>query len=289
MLRRFGFIPLSTLKLSRGALSASLFNMLAERNLRMRAVKSQSRLSEKASAEARAKGEERMRRGLLGGVGDYTGTDREKVSMMSGEIVEFFAKYYSRSGALYLDPFAGQGVQMQVAHKLGMSYLGVDVCHEYVEYMHAVQRKLGSPPTINVLEADSREPHFVVDNSGDFCFTSPPYWDIEYYGPEAQQLGTDKSYDEFLQGMLDVFAAWLPKFKSGAYVVVNVNDLRRDGAFIPYHCDIVSLLKLAGYVVHDIWIVEGLIAGLPRAFAVSFNMQRIAPKVHEFAIVARVP
>ena len=81
----------------------------------------------------------------------------------------------------------------------------------------------------------------------------------------------------------------LPKFKPGAFHLVNVNDFRRDGAMIPYHADTTRILIEAGWVLHDNWVVDGLLGGLPRIFGVDKNMTRIAPKVHEFVIVTRAP
>lgn len=89
--------------------------------------------------------------------------------------------------------------------------------------------------------------------------------------------------------MEDVARAWLPKFKSGAWHVVNVNDFRREHKFYPYHADTIQLFTRAGWVLHDSWIVWGLVGGLPRAFAVDFNMKRIAPKIHEYVLVFKKP
>jgi DNA modification methylase len=124
---------------------------------------------------------------------------------------------------------------------------------------------------------------------GDFCFTSPPYWDIEYYGDEPEQLGKSPTYLDFIMSMEEIVKAWLPKFRSGAYVIVNVNDFRKDGEFYPYHADTITLFQEAGYEFVDLWIVEGLVGGIPRGFAVDFNLKRIAPKVHEFSLVFRKP
>lgn len=293
MLRKFGTIPHSVLRLSRGPLSASMFNMLAERATgRVRGADSLAREQAFTTEAGKATARERRERGLFGGVKEYAdANDRETVSVMAAELVDFFARYYSRAGATYIDPFAGQGIQLQVAHRLGMHYIGVDLCAEYVRYIERVISKLtpADGQVLRIIEADSRYPVDVPDGCGDFTFTSPPYWDVEFYGPEAGQLGTGQGYGAFLDGLREVAEAWRPKYRSGAYVVVNVNDLRRDGRFIPYHADVIRLYMQAGYVPHDVWIVEGLIAGLPKAFAVSFNMKRIAPKVHEYALCFRVP
>lgn len=289
MLQRFGFIPHSVLHLKRGALHKSMYHLAAERAQNMR-VSSERRIDATKSSKAREKAEQRRRAGMFGSITEMSGSsNRETVSVMSPELVDFFVRYYSQPGAVYLDPFAGHGIRMQVAALRGLDYYGGDASHEYVRFMHAVLPRLtlADGQHIEVRQGDSRHAEWVPDGIGDFLFTSPPYWDVEFYGPEAEQLGTGHSYDEFLEGLTDVFKAWHPKFKPGAYVCVNVNDLRRDSSFIPYHADVYTVLRRAGYTLVDTWIVEGLIAGLPKAFAVSFNMRRIAPKLHEYVIIAR--
>lgn len=208
---------------------------------------------------------------------------------MPAELVEFFVKYYASPGDVYLDPFMGQGVQMQVAHLLGLHYWGYDLSSEFFAYIDSVREKIEDNTTaLQIFCGDSRNPEHIPDEIGDFSFHSPPYWNIEYYGDEPEQLGKG-TYEDFLQGMEDVARAWLPKFKSGAYHVVNVNDFRMGGTFYPYHADTLALFKRAGWELADLWIIEGLVGGLSKAFAVDFNLKRIAPKLHEYALVFRKP
>jgi hypothetical protein len=284
MVKRFGFIPHSVLRdITRGALSNTMHLMQRERSETNGA---QNSTAQKRAAERRAVG----LMATASGKGAVRGSDNTALSIMPAELVAFFVKYYARAGDVYLDPFAGQGVQMQVAHRLGLHYFGYDLSAAHVAYIEAVRRRLDvGALQISVTHGDSRRPDAIATGVGDFCFTSPPYWDIEFYGSEPEQLGTGKTYDEFLQGMHDVARAWLPKFKPGAVAVVNVNDFRRGGRFYPYHADTIALFTRAGWEIADTWIVDGLIGGMSKAFAVNFNTKRIAPKVHEYCLVFRAP
>jgi hypothetical protein len=285
MVKRFGFVPMSVLRLSRGALSRSMYTYQSETP--SRAMRGGSITTDDSTDDAKGRASARKARGMMIG-GSMTATkggQRIAASIMAAELVEFFVKYYAKPGDLYLDPFMGQGVRMQVAHRLGLHYVGTDVSEEFFRYVDAVRKKIDDGTTrIETYLADARDPHMVPDGAGDFSFHSPPYWDIEYYGDEPGQLGSG-TYDEFLAGMEQVAKAWLPKFRQGAFHVVNVNDFRREGRFYAYHSDTIVMFKQAGWRLHDTWIVDGLIAGLPRAFAVDKNSHRIAPKVHEYALV----
>ena len=276
MERKFGMVPLSILRLSRGGLSKSLFNYGNE-------------VGKQTSKGARAErgGVYTDKRLKISGGGSRT---NDAWSVMPAELVEFFVKYYARPGQVYLDPFMGQGVQMQVAKLMGLHYYGYDLSTEFFGYIESVKAKIDDgKTTISITHGDSKTPDNVPEGIGDFSFHSPPYWDIEFYGTEAEQLGFNHTYPEFIDGMEQVARAWLPKFKSGAWHVVNVNDFRKDGKYYPYHADTIALFQRAGWVLSDTWIIDGLVGGLPKAFAVDFNMKRIAPKVHEYALVFRKP
>jgi DNA modification methylase len=280
MIKKFGFIPMSIIKLNRGGFHKSLFHYAGEagianvRNNRIKVNRDNKKRAEDAASN-------RV------GVGNQ---ERAGLSIMPAELVEFFIKYYARPGYNYLDPFMGQGVQMQVAKAMGLHYYGYDLSEEFFAYIAAVRGKIDDgSTTIQITQGDSRTPDAIPDNCGDFSFHSPPYWDIEYYGDEAAQLGYQNTYPEFLDGMEQVARAWLPKFKPGAWHIVNVNDIRRGGKFYPYHADTIALFCRAGWELHDTWIIEGLVGGLPKAFGVDFNRKRIAPKVHEYALVFRKP
>jgi DNA modification methylase len=296
MEKKFGTIPLSILKINRGDLSRKMFLYQQENKERGTNYKMAGSVDICKSDSAKKRQQERLQYSHFNtGGGSVTdrkthGGSRLNASTMPAELVAFFVKYYSRPGETYLDPFMGQGVQMQVAKLLGLHYHGYDLSTEFFAYIDAVRGKIDDgKTTLSITHGDSRDPANVPDNVGDFSFHSPPYWDIEFYGTEDGQLGYQQTYEDFLSGMEQVARAWLPKFKSGAWHVVNVNDFRKDGRYYAYHADTISLFRRAGWVLCDTWIIEGLVGGLPKAFAVDFNLKRIAPKVHEYALVFRKP
>ncbi len=77
------------------------------------------------------------------------------------------------------------------------------------------------------------------------------------------------------------------KIQERCYCIVNVNDFRKNGVFYPYHADTMKLFQRAGWVLHDLWVVRGLLSGMPQIFAVDHNLKRRAPKLHEYAIIFR--
>lgn len=280
MIKKFGFMPLSVLRISRGALDKNLFHLQKENG---------RQTSESERAKNAPIGSVLRNKTLKIGGGAGSRNRAGTWSIMCASLVEFFVKYYATKGSVYLDPFMGQGVQMQVAKTFGLSYWGMDCCKDFVAFIESVRERIDPEGSLHPILGDSRFPSKIPDGIGDFSFNSPPYWDLEDYGDDPEQLGKGHSYEEFLCGMHDVAKAWLPKFKTGAYHVVNVNDFKKAGSFYPYHSDLTREFCRAGWRITDTWIVEGTISGLPKVFAESFNSRRQSPKVHEYALVFRKP
>lgn len=281
MISTFGFMPYSVLKIARGSLSSRMFKYQSEVGTRSISYTKKVKDDTKRMKGLGVRGHQSPR---------YKGAGRGKggLSVMPAELVDFFIKYYTAPGQVYLDPFMGQGIQMQVARLRGLHYWGYDLSEEFFNYIEAVKKRIDDgKTTLNIFCGDSRTPDEIPDGVGDFSFNSPPYWDIEYYGDELEQLGTGKTYEEFLDGMEAVARAWLPKFKDGAWHVVNINDFRKGGRFYPYHIDLCYRYQKAGWTLHDLWIIDGLVGGLSKSFAVSFNDKKRAPKTHEYALVFR--
>jgi hypothetical protein len=284
LVEQFGCLPTSILRLSRNALSREVYHLQGETPQRQArndpsCLRKTDVLTSIGYSGAKNNPSRKMNgRGSAG------------VSTMPPELVAFFVRFYARAGQTYLDPFVGQGIRMQVAKRFGLHYRGMDCSRAFVRFVDAVRKKIDDgTTTIDVTCGDSREPTTVPNDCGDFSFYSPPYWDIEYYGPERAQLGTGRSYRDFLDGLGAVARAWLPKFKRGAWHVVNVGDFRKGGVFYPYHADVIATYRAAGWALHDVWVIEGLVTGMARVFAVSFTEQRIAPRVHEYALVFQRP
>lgn len=283
MVARLGVIPLSVLRgFGRGALSERLFLYQRERP------------GSKANTSVGAKAHQ-SKFEAVGLKGDYgygahggeRGSAEYGLSVMPAEMVRFFVRYYSAPGQVYLDPFMGQGVQLQVAKLCGLDYYGYDISREFCDYIDWFVPRIDDGKTvISAVCADSREPDTIPDGIGDFCFTSPPYWNMEYYGEEPGQLGKN-SYEAFLRGIEDVARAWRPKFKPEAFVVINVGDFRINKRFYPYSAHTVAAFEAAGWKTHDVWVLEGLVGLMQRSFAVMRNLQKIAPRVHEYGLVFR--
>jgi hypothetical protein len=202
-------------------------------------------------------------------------------------------KLYSKSGDTVVDPFAGHNSRMELCWRAGRNYIGCDVSKVFMAANHELRRRLlgeddgtmfkMNRATIELHECDSRKMP-IKNNTGDFTITSPPYWDLEDYGDEIEQLGKGNDYHEFLRRLGEVAADNFRCLRSGSFCVWCVNDFRKDGKFYCYHMDTARALRDAGFKMHDIGIIDLLVA-MRRAFATQVLSQQILPKRHEYALI----
>lgn len=193
---------------------------------------------------------------------------------------------YSKPGDVVVDPFAGHNSRMQVCVENGRHYVGFDISRGFMRMNEIVACDLREKHKmrIDLYCQDSRSMHQAADDSADFTLTSPPYYDVEYYGDEQAQLGTADSYEEFLFNLKLIMRENYRALKRGAFCVYFVNDFRRRGRFHAYHSDIILLGEECGFVMHDIMIVD-LGRSMRSLFASQIVEQKILPKRHEYGLV----
>lgn len=197
---------------------------------------------------------------------------------------------YSNPGDTVFDPFAGHASRMELCIRAGRHYIGCDASKDFMQFNRKLAKRLGEEfpiAKIELIEGDSRKIP-VKDEIGDFTITSPPYWDIEYYGDEECQMSNCKTYKSFLDSMQEVMHENYRALKPGAYAIWFINDFRKKGKFYFYHVDILKLGKRAGFIGHDI-IISDLGRGFRDIFISQTVQQRILPKRHEYGIIFRKP
>lgn len=197
---------------------------------------------------------------------------------------------YSEPGQVIFDPFAGHNSRMDLCVKEGRHYIGCDLSTEFMEFNKKRSLKLKEKyPNIKIKlhHGDSRKIPF-PDEIADHTITSPPYFNIEYYGDEPEQLGKCKTYEDFLEGMQLVMNENFRCLKPGSYALWFINNFRQKGKMHFYHIDILRLGEKAGFITHDI-VISDLGNGLRDCFLAQTVKTRIIPKRHEYGIVFRKP
>jgi len=105
------------------------------------------------------------------------------VSIFDATLCEKMYEWFCPKEGRILDPFAGGSVRGIVATEMGFIYNGIDLSDEQIE----ANKKQSSKPIW--IQGDSE---WVIDtihdNTQDFVFTCPPYYDLEKYTDNPADL-----------------------------------------------------------------------------------------------------
>lgn len=183
---------------------------------------------------------------------------------------------------------------MQVTFGQDRNYIGYDVCHEFMEFNRELAEWLYKDRDSQLLATNqkasillheqSSEQMEEADNTVDLVFTSPPYWDVEFYDDNPSQLGYKKTYEEFLDGMQRVGAECFRVLKPGKLCVFNVADFRKD-RFYMYHADLVDRFLKVGFALFDVVIMIWSTIAIRSMFADVTEKTKVTGKTHEYILV----
>ena len=216
------------------------------------------------------------------------------LSRLPQNIGRLIVDFYCPENGIVYDPFAGHNSRMQLVYESKRNYIGVDISKEFMEANRKIRDKLSeenenvllkNKSTIELIEGSSDSVD-LQDNHADFTITSPPYWDLEYYGDEPEQLGKNKTYEGFLKCLKNHAKENYRILKEGSFCAWFVNDFRKNNVFYPYHSDLIPLFADCGFELFSIYIVD---LGYPisASFVQGIIKTKQFPKRHEYCLLFR--
>ena len=146
----------------------------------------------------------------------------------------------SRHGDLVLDPFAGYGTTVAVAHRMGRRAIGVELLPEHLEI---ARRRAGDGARL--ILGDARQLASLLDEPVDLALTSPPYMPSSHHpeNPLTGYVSDDGDYPTYLRELGDVFAQVAALLRPGGRLVVNVaNVVSMDGSVTPLASDVAGAI-----------------------------------------------
>lgn len=229
--------------------------------------------------------------------------------MLTDRLIRCFTKSEQKN---ILDPFMGSGSTMISAHKFKKQGIGFEISDKFVKLFlsrYKRQSELNFDDTDmlyfpRIYQHDARVLSKYLDKESiDLCITSPPYWDIldqkrtadgkaiRNYGDDLEDLGKIKDYDVFLSELGKVWLETYKVLKNGAYMIINVMDLRKKDKFFPLHIHVMQqCIKIGSpsFILDDIiiWNRQGEYNNLrPLGYPYKFRIN----KIHEYLLIFQKP
>ena len=218
-----------------------------------------------------------------------------RVSSFPKWLTQGYAYYFTNDNETILDPFAGHNSRMSAVIEAGRKYIGYDVCKGYIDNMqetyNAMKKRYPAFPDC-VLHWESSENILEEDNSVDFIFSSPPFWNAEGYDDDPRQIGgrlskigSDVKYSEFLEKYRNIVKQCYRVLKDGHYIGFNVEDMYRNGELNTLSTDTVQAFKDAGFTITDIVVTP--YNSMAKTFLIGKFLWGHFGKTHGYIIFAR--
>jgi len=156
----------------------------------------------------------------------------EGTSVFDPVIVELAVRWYSAPGGTVLDPFAGGSVRGIVASLLGRNYLGIDLRADQIE-ANKEQKSVASPdfPPLWISGDSEKVLDGVEPESVDLVFTCPPYFDLEVYSDDPDDL-SNMDWESFLNSYYEIIRKSAKALKDDRFAVFVIGEVRDKKGFI---------------------------------------------------------
>ena len=176
-------------------------------------------------------------------------------SRFSPVVTEVVYKWFMLHRGMIFDPFAGGVTRGALAAIMGHRYVGCDInpkqvdsnkelWHNYLQ-VHDVEGK------VKWLNKDCKD--FISDTKFDLVFTCPPYYNLEVYTDNPDDLSRSTSYKAFLLDYGYIIQRCYKLLKDNRFMVWVVSDVR-DKKTTEYYglvADTIKFAQQAGFKLYN--------------------------------------
>ena len=222
------------------------------------------------------------------------GRKAQQTSIFDPVVCELvYTWFMPKNGDKVLDCFAGGSVRGIVASALGKSYTGIDLRQEQIEanrmQFEDIRKNFSgiSFKDINWICGDSLHvKRLVNEEKFDLLFSCPPYYDLEVYSNDENDLSNLESYDDFLLLYKKIIFRSCSLLNEDSFACFVVGDIRdKNGCYRNFVGDTVSIFKDAGLNYYNEIILVNSAGTLPIRINRQFNSGRKIGKRHQNILV----
>lgn len=205
-------------------------------------------------------------------------------SILDPVLAEVCLKWFNVNGGSSFDPFAGDSVFGYVSSYLGYQFEGIELRTEQAELNQKRLDDCGLKGTYHCDDAINID-KYIDDNSKDFLFTCPPYYDLEQYSDLKNDLSNMESYEEFNDKISKCIGKAVNKLKDDRFAVCVVGEIRNNiGGYQNFVSDTIKNFTQTGLIYYN-EIVLSTSLGTAPVRANSYMKNRKIVKVHQNVLV----
>jgi hypothetical protein len=154
---------------------------------------------------------------------------KNNVSILDPVMAEALVKWFTPgAGSKCFDPFAGDTVFGYVAKKSGHNFTGIELRSEQARLNQERCDHVTDSGGSAKYHCDTSEniDQYLPDESQDFMFSCPPYFDLEVYSDDPKDLSTMETYAEFQQMISAILKKAVGKLKPDSFACIVIGEVR---------------------------------------------------------------
>ena len=220
--------------------------------------------------------------------------EAERTSTFDPLLCELMYKWFSNEGDSVFDPFAGGSVRGIVAASLNRSYKGIDLSQAQIDanyqQLDDVMSRYNLPNVPIWWQGDSEEflkVHTFSTDIYDMVFTCPPYYNLERYTKDENDLSNLPTYKDFLKKYAQILKYSAMMLANNRFFVIVVSEIRnpKTGAYYGLVPDTLQILRECGLTYYNEIILYNNIGSLPIRAPKYFNQSRKIGRTHQNILV----
>lgn len=227
------------------------------------------------------------RENTLDSDGGIVATINNGVSILDPVLAQFALKCFTpKLESIVLDPFAGDLVFGYISKREGHFFTGIELREEQAVANQERCDDLeadGSAKYIN--DSSENIDQYINDESVDFVFSCPPYYDLEVYSDLDNDLSNQETYEDFYKLIEDILTKTANKLKQNRFAMIAIGEIRnKDGSYCGFVPDIIKIMTNAGLSFYNEIIIYNSLGSAPMR-ANNYMASRKVVKVHQNALV----
>ncbi len=179
------------------------------------------------------------------------------ISQFNPVLTEVMYKWFTpHENSMILDPFAGGITRGGIASILGHRYIGYDLNPEQINANRNIYAELQERYIISGnAEWKNQDCINILDdnNKYDMLLTCPPYFNLEKYTTDENDLSNCNTYDDFLKQYTARLDACFDVMDDDTFAVIVVSDVRSKDTteYYPLVADTISVCRNIGWKYYN--------------------------------------
>lgn len=229
---------------------------------------------------------------IKGRDGQPAGRNLPGTSIFDPVLCECLYTWFSREGDTIFDPFAGGSVRGIVAGALQRNYTGIDLRQEQIDANNTNYDEISEHYTgiikPNWVTGNSLDCKKLVgeDKKFDMLMTCPPYYDLEVYSDNPNDLSNLDDYQDFLKIYGQIFKEAYDLMNEDTFAAVVVSEIRdKKGNYRGFVPDTIRVMEEAGFHYYNEAILAGALTTVTLRAPKQFNVGRKLGRCHQNVLI----